>query len=58
MVRHARPPGTLSTTSQHRVLDGATHDSLIDHEQDAAAVTQAIRDVVTSVRAATPLAAP
>ena len=48
----------LSTNSLHRVLTDATHASLIEREQDSAAVTRAIRDVVTSVRAATPLAAP
>jgi pimeloyl-ACP methyl ester carboxylesterase len=41
---------TLSTNSVHRVIDGATHDSLISDEQDAAATTQAILDVVSSVR--------
>jgi pimeloyl-ACP methyl ester carboxylesterase len=41
---------TLSTNSVHRVVDGATHDSLISNEEDAAATTQAILDVVASVR--------
>jgi hypothetical protein len=40
----------FSTNSAHRVVDGATHESLILHEQDAAATTQAILDVVSSVR--------
>jgi pimeloyl-ACP methyl ester carboxylesterase len=48
----------LSTNSAHRVVDGATHDSLISDEKDAAATTQAILDVVSSVRSAGPLAKP
>jgi pimeloyl-ACP methyl ester carboxylesterase len=46
---------TLSSNSQHRVVTGATHASLVDNEQDATAVSQAIHDVVTSVRTNTPL---
>jgi pimeloyl-ACP methyl ester carboxylesterase len=46
---------TLSTNSMHRVIDGATHISLIMDEKDAAATTQAILDVVSSVRSAGPL---
>jgi hypothetical protein len=46
---------TLSTNSVHRVIDGATHTSLIMDEEDAAATTQAILDVVSSVRSAGPL---
>ena len=46
---------TLSTNSQHRIITGATHASLVDNEQDATAVTQAIHEVVTSVRTNTPL---
>jgi pimeloyl-ACP methyl ester carboxylesterase len=46
---------TLSTDSAHRVVEGASHESLIADEDDAAATTQAISDVVSSVRsAATP----
>ena len=41
---------TLSTNSAHRVIDGATHEDLIGNEEDAAATTQAILDVVASVR--------
>ncbi|WP_221934753.1 alpha/beta fold hydrolase [Georgenia yuyongxinii] len=44
---------TLSTNSAHRVIDGATHTSLIS--EDADATTQAILDVVTSVRNAEPV---
>jgi pimeloyl-ACP methyl ester carboxylesterase len=40
----------LSTNSAHRVVDGATHDSLISDEKDSAATTQAILDVVSSIR--------
>jgi pimeloyl-ACP methyl ester carboxylesterase len=47
---------TLSTNSVHRVIHGATHPSLILDEADAAATTQAILDVVSSVRSADPLA--
>ena len=46
---------TLSTNSVHRVVDGATHQSLMYEEGDAAATTQAILDVVSSVRSAEPL---
>jgi pimeloyl-ACP methyl ester carboxylesterase len=40
----------LSTNSVHRVVAGATHEALIANQQDAAATTQAILDVVASVR--------
>ena len=40
----------LSTNSVHRIIDGATHEDLIGNEEDAAATTQAILDVVSSVR--------
>jgi pimeloyl-ACP methyl ester carboxylesterase len=40
----------LSTNSAHRVIDGATHNSLISNKEHAATTTQAIRDVVASVR--------
>lgn len=49
---------TLSTNSVHRLLPDATHDSLIEDEGDAALASQAILDVVQSVRAGTPLANP
>jgi len=45
----------LSTDSVHRVVDDATHDSLISDEEDAAATTQAILDVVSSIRNDEPL---
>jgi hypothetical protein len=41
---------TRSTNSVHRVVDGAAHEDLIANEEDAAATTQAILDVVASVR--------
>jgi hypothetical protein len=46
---------TLSTNSVHRVIDGATHEALVAEEEHAAATTQAILDVVSSVRTAGPL---
>jgi hypothetical protein len=44
----------LSTNSVHRVVDGVTHEALIAN-QEAAATTQAILDVVASVRGGGPL---
>jgi len=46
---------TLSTNSRHRIVADATHASLVLDESDAAAASQAIRDVVASVRTSTPL---
>ena len=46
---------TLSTNSAHRVIDGATHQSLLADEHDAAATTQAILDVVSSAQSTAPL---
>ena len=46
---------TLSTNSAHRHAD-ATHESLLDDQADSAAASQAINDVVASVRNSTPLA--
>jgi hypothetical protein len=40
----------LSTNSVHRIIAGATHQDLVANEKDAAATTQAILDVVASVR--------
>jgi hypothetical protein len=40
----------LSTNSVHRVIDGATHAELVSDEDAAAATSQAILDVVSSVR--------
>ena len=41
---------TLSTDSVHRVVAGATHPELILNQGDAAVTSQAIVDVVSSVR--------
>jgi pimeloyl-ACP methyl ester carboxylesterase len=46
----------LSTNSVHRVVEDATHASLVDDEDYAAMSAQAIRDVVESVRTGDPLA--
>jgi pimeloyl-ACP methyl ester carboxylesterase len=43
---------TLSTSSVHRTIPGATHASLIDDRVDAAQSSRAIRDVVTAVQRA------
>jgi pimeloyl-ACP methyl ester carboxylesterase len=40
----------LSTNSVHRVIAGAAHEDLIGNEEDAVATTQAILEVVASVR--------
>jgi alpha-beta hydrolase superfamily lysophospholipase len=47
---------TLSTNSVQRVIAGATHTDLVKDEDAAAATSQAILDVVSSVRSAGPLA--
>jgi len=41
---------TLSTNSLHRIISGATHDSLVSDKVDAARVSQAIADVVRAIR--------
>ncbi|MFZ0014878.1 MAG: alpha/beta hydrolase [Acidimicrobiia bacterium] len=46
---------TLSSNSAHRVIDGAVHIALLHDQQYAADSTQAILDVVSSVRTDTPL---
>jgi len=45
----------LSTNSAHRVIDGAAHGDLVLEKDAAAAVSQAILDVVSSVRSGRPL---
>jgi pimeloyl-ACP methyl ester carboxylesterase len=45
----------LSTNSVHRVIAGASHEALVADKKYAAATTQAILDVVTSVRSHQPL---
>jgi hypothetical protein len=47
---------TLSSNSAQRVINGAIHEALVADEEYAAATTQAILDVVSSVRSARPLA--
>src|SRR5918995_351623 len=46
---------TLSTNSVHRVIDAASHQTMIANKEGAAATTQAILDVVSSVRSEGPL---
>lgn len=46
---------TLSTNSSHRVANATTHESLLYDETDAAQVSQAIHDVIASVRTSRPL---
>lgn len=46
---------TLSTNSVHRIIAGATHASLMEDEDDARAVSQAVDDVVVSARTSAPL---
>jgi pimeloyl-ACP methyl ester carboxylesterase len=50
IAAHADLAAALSTNSVHRIVDGATHESLLLDEHDSAATTQAILDVVASVR--------
>ena len=45
----------LSTNSVHRVVPGATHSSLVTDRSHVAQSSDAIRDVVASVRAARPI---
>jgi hypothetical protein len=46
---------TLSTNSVHRVIPGAAHIDLVRDQGSAAATSQGILDVVSSVRSAGPL---
>jgi pimeloyl-ACP methyl ester carboxylesterase len=46
---------TLSTDSVHRVVDGASHAGLVEEKQYAAHVSQAVLEVVTSIRSNQPL---
>ena len=45
----------LSSNSDHRVLPDATHASLTEDEAEAAVSSQAIADVVQSVRSHAPV---
>ena len=47
---------TLSTNSVHRVVDGATHETLVADQEHAATTTQAILQVVSAVRSGGPVA--
>lgn len=47
---------TLSTDSVHRVVDGATHESIVSDRGHAATTAQAILQVVAAVRGAGPVA--
>ena len=47
---------TLSTNSVHRVVDGATHETLVADQEHAATTTQAILHVVAAVRSGGPVA--
>jgi len=47
---------TLSTNTSHRVIDGAVHAALLHDEHGAAATTEAILDVLSSIRNDEPLA--
>jgi pimeloyl-ACP methyl ester carboxylesterase len=49
---------TLSTNSLHRIISGATHDSLVSDKVDAARVSQAIADVVRAIRDSAALVGP
>ncbi|WP_457948745.1 alpha/beta fold hydrolase [Pseudarthrobacter sp. alpha12b] len=46
----------LSTNSVHRTIDWASHEALVADQAGAAVTTQAILDVVTSLRGGAPLA--
>jgi pimeloyl-ACP methyl ester carboxylesterase len=54
MAAHAHL-AAMSTNSAHRVIDGADHQALIADEQHSLVTTQAILDVVSSVRSGRPL---
>lgn len=45
----------LSTNSSHRIIEGATHGSLVHNQQDAQAVISAIESVLTSLQTGQPL---
>jgi pimeloyl-ACP methyl ester carboxylesterase len=45
----------MSTNSMHLVIEGASHEDLIQDEHDSVATSQAILDVVTSLRNTAPL---
>jgi pimeloyl-ACP methyl ester carboxylesterase len=45
----------LSTNSSHRIVDAATHGSLVHKQDDAQAIISAIEDVLTSLETGQPL---
>jgi hypothetical protein len=45
----------MSTNSMHLVIEGASHEDLIQDQHDSVATSQAILDVVTSLRNTAPL---
>lgn len=45
----------LSTNTAHRIIDGATHTSLLADQKDTAATVRGILDIVSAVRTASPL---
>jgi hypothetical protein len=47
---------TLSSDSKHRVVEGATHTSLLYERSDSPATSAAIDEVVAAVRNGRPLA--
>jgi pimeloyl-ACP methyl ester carboxylesterase len=57
-TEHQDALATLSTNSLHQVVPGATHQSLTDDPTHAAAVSQAIHDVLDSIRTGAALASP
>ena len=46
----------LSGNSIHLVVAGASHESLLDNQSDAAVPSQAIAQVIDAARTGTPLA--
>jgi hypothetical protein len=47
---HQDQLATLSSSTDHRIVSGSTHQSLIDHKTDAAESSEAIRDLIARVR--------
>ncbi len=52
---HQDAMAALSTNSGHRVVPGATHQSLVDNPAHATVVSQAIVDVVEAIRTGAPI---
>ena len=55
-LKHQDELATLSSNSIHRVVKGATHESLLYEQSDAQATSAAIDEVVAAVRNDRPLA--